>query len=177
MPTPRTTGMTVIGILNIVFGSLGSLMMVFVVLLGGLFAAGGAQLAGDGTAEGQGVGAMAAAGGGLVMLIGLIGLACWMLLLVSGIGILKVAPWGRKLAIVCGVGGIALQALSLVTGGFDLNLMTIATVGYCGMLLYFCMTPPWKAAFCGQTAYGTPGMPGTSMPNPSQGYEQYRDAA
>jgi hypothetical protein len=176
MPTPRTTGMTAFGILNIVFGSLGSLMMVFVVLLGGLFAAGGAHLASDGTAEGQGVGGAIAAGGGMLMLIGLLSLACWGMMAMSGIGILKMAPWGPKFAMISCLGILAMQMITIFTSGFSFNIMTIATLGYCCACLYMCLTPQWKSAFGSQPHTGTPSVPNTSN-SPSHGYDQYRDAA
>jgi len=149
MNTQRTGGMLTIGILNIVFGAMGAIICGLVFLAGGVVAAGGAGLEGELGAEAEGAGAMVAAGGGIIMLIGLVGLVCWTLLFASGIGVIKLAPWGRKLSIICGVVGVLLNGSSLVMSGFQLNFLTLASLVYCGLLVGLFMKPDWKAAFSG----------------------------
>lgn len=135
--------MTTMGILNIVFGAFGTLGSLLIILGGGLLAAGGAAFEAGGEVEGMG--SMAAAGGGLIMLIGLVSAVFSILLVVAGIGVLKVAPWGRKLSIVCGGGFVLLNLFSLFSSGFTLS--TIVGIAYGGTLLVLCFTESWKKAF------------------------------
>lgn len=155
MPTPRTTGMTAIGILNIVFGSLGCFMIV-------------SSMAGQSSGS--------AGSGTPALLLAVLGLACWALMAVSGWGLLKSAPWSGKFAKLATVGVLATIVLTILTSGFTFNAFTIAAIGYCCALLYMCMTPQWKSTFGTQSHAATPSMPHASTP-PSQNYDQYRDAA
>lgn len=140
----RTGGMTTIGVLNIIFGALGGLVGLLVVLGGGFMAGGGATMMSDGTAEGDMMTGGLAAMGGFVMLLGLGMLTINLLLLISGIGVLKVAPWGRTLSIAYGVLGVLIYGASL-TGG--ISAPTIIALGYCLILLMLFFKPTWKAAF------------------------------
>lgn len=181
MKNTRTGGMTTMGILNIVFGAFGTLGSLLAILGGGLIAASGAAMEAEMGAEAEGMGAMAAAGGGFVMLIGLVLAVCSILLVVAGIGVLKLAPWGRKLSIISGGGFVLLSLVSLFGSGFTLS--TIIGIAYGGTLLVLCFTETWKKAFAPVTqsddfpsaasaaspsfaaipaAEGTPGTPGTS---------------
>ena len=139
--------MTTVGILNIVFGGFGALMGLLAILGGGILAAAGGSISSQSGADAQQAGTAAAAGGGMLMLIGFVIMVCWAMLMVSGIGVLKMAPWGRTLSLACGGMGLALQLISIATGGFHFNIMSLVTIAYCGALVYLCMTPPWKAAF------------------------------
>jgi hypothetical protein len=139
--------MTTVGILNIVFGGFGALMGLLAILGGGILAAAGGSISSQSGADAHQAGTAAAAGGGMLMLIGFVVMICWAMLMVSGIGVLKMAPWGRTLSLACGGAGLALQLISFATGGFHFNLMSLVTIAYCGALVYLCMTPPWKAAF------------------------------
>lgn len=130
--------MTAIGVLNIIFGALGTLVCTLMVLGAGLLAAGGASMGGnEGTA--------AATAGGLMLLIGIGALACNLLLFISGIGVLKLAPWGRSLGIAYGILGIVIYGATLATGG--LSLFNVAFLGYSVLLLALFFRPAWKAAF------------------------------
>ena len=145
MATARTGGMTAIGVLNIVFGTIGTLLMVVVVLLGGLLAAGGAAMEAEAAAaDAEGMGTMVAAGGGIIAVMGIIGLLASAALAVSGIGVLKLAPWGRILTMVCGGSICGLQVLSMLQG-FSITSLLVA--GYGAMLIGLFMKPEWKAAF------------------------------
>jgi uncharacterized membrane protein len=141
--------MTTVGILNIVFGSIGALLSVLVVLGGGLLAAaGGAAMGAENGTESAEFGGAVAAGGGLIMLIGIVGIACWTLLVASGIGVLKVRPWGRTLAIVCGVAIVALNGWGFLQNGF--SVFTFGCIVYGGLLVTLMFTSDWKAAFSGE---------------------------
>lgn len=145
----RTGGMTAIGILNIVFGSIGSLAALLALLFGGLLAAGGAVLDAESAGTGgEGVGGMVAAGGMLVMVVGLVGLVCWGLLVVAGIGVLRLRPIGRTLSIACGGGIALLSGYSIVNG--DFGIMNLGMCGYGLVLVGLFLQPPWKAAFAGE---------------------------
>src|SRR5262245_55834159 len=153
MNMQRTGGMTTIGILNIVLGAIGSLLSLLAMLGGGLLAAAGAAAEADGS--GQGAGTMVAAGGGMIMVFSFIGLAACFTLIMGGVGVLKMKPWGRMLSMVCGGVLALMQLYTLVTSGVD--LFSVALLLYGGLLVgLFCM-PEWKAAFSGQSSSGTHG--------------------
>ncbi|MHC4415704.1 MAG: hypothetical protein ACYS0G_10500 [Planctomycetota bacterium] len=134
--------MTTIGVLNIIFGSVGSLIALLVFVAGGIFAAGGVAAGSEGVADAEALGAV----GGIVMLIGIATLAINLLLFISGIGVLKVAPWGRTLSIAYGGLGFIIYGASLATSGF--GLFTASALAYSIILIALCFTPSWKAAFC-----------------------------
>jgi hypothetical protein len=150
MNTQRNGGMTTIGVLNIVLGAIGSLMALLVVVGGGFLAAAGAA-----DSSGSELGSAAAAGGGMLMILGLVGLLCWAMLAFSGIGVLKLAPWGRTLSMICGGVLVALNLFSMVNGGF--SILSVAFMLYGGLLVGLFMQPQWKAAFCGQGQGGAHG--------------------
>jgi hypothetical protein len=159
MTPNRTGGMTAIGILNIVFGSLGSLFSLLVLLGGGIIAASGTAAGSSGTT--------AAAGGGLIMLVGLVFLACWATLVFAGIGVMKMTHWGRTLSIVCGGVIALLQLVSFVTTGF--NFVGLIVLAYGAALVGLFMQPAWRDAFA-------PSASSTSSSTTSQS-DQYRRAA
>ena len=140
----RTGGMTAIGVLNIVFGSIGTLMSLLVVLGGGLLAAGGAAMEAEMAGETEGMGTAVAAGGGLIAVMGIVGVVACATMIVSGVGVLKLAPWGRMLTIACG-SIIALLNIFSMTQGFSITSLLFA--GYGVMLVALFMKPDWKAAF------------------------------
>ena len=65
-----------------------------------------------------------------------------------GIGVLRLKPWGRKLAMVCGGVWAVLNVITLF-GGFSLFSLGFAFYG--GLLVWLFFKPQWKAAFSGQT--------------------------
>ncbi len=143
MNNKRTGGMTTMGILNIVFGAFGTLGSLLIILGGGILAASSGAI--ETGSEIEGMGEMAAAGGGLFILIGLVSAVFSVMLIFAGIGVLKLAPWGRKLSMVCGGGFIFLNLISLFGSGFTLS--TIIGIAYGGTLLVLCFTESWKKAF------------------------------
>lgn len=143
MDTKRTTSMTVIGVISIVFGSLGLVGGVFTTLAGGAIAA----LGSAGTASGaQEAGQVTGLGLGAVV-IGVVGIIAAVALLVGGIGILKVRPWARTLCLGYAGLSVATKAAALFllgTGGIGLVIGLI----YPGVLLYFFFAnEKWKRAF------------------------------
>lgn len=99
-PKPRPTSITVLGILNIVFGAMGVLGMCFATLPFWLLASNGPSMPPnpvlDIMRESQGYRIF------LIVSIAL-GIVAAIALLSAGIGLLKMRPWGRQLSIVYGV--------------------------------------------------------------------------
>ncbi|MHC4965945.1 MAG: hypothetical protein ACYTGE_13635, partial [Planctomycetota bacterium] len=126
MGKQRTGGMTTIGILNIVFGALFSLVFLLMILGAGFMAAAGSAMGGE-------EGAAVAAGGGFLMLIGIAAFAINLMLFISGIGVLKLAPWGRTLSIACGGLGVVVYGVSIVGGDFSIPML--ASLAYCVILV------------------------------------------
>ncbi len=145
MNKQRSGGMTAIGILNIIFGSLGSLGSLVMILGGGLLAAGGSAMEAQMGPDAEGFGEFAATGGAIFMAIGVAGLLTWVALLVSGVGVLKLAAWGRKLAMICGGVMALLGGVSVVANGFGLGNLGMFVYGV--LLIGLFLKPQWKAAF------------------------------
>jgi hypothetical protein len=147
MEAQRTGTMTTIGILNLVFGALFSLVFLLMILGAGFMAAAGTAMGGEKGAE-------VAAGGGFLMLIGIAAFAVNLMLFISGIGVLKMAPWGRSLSIAAGGLGIVVYGASLV--GSDFSIPVLAALAYCVVLISMFFTPSWKATFSGAAGELTP---------------------
>ncbi len=140
--------MTAIGVLNIVFGAIGALFAILIVLGGGMIAAMGAGMEAEYGAEFEGAAASGAGLGGIMILVCVFALLVSGTMCFSGIGVLGVKPWGRKLSIICGGGLVVLNVASIFLGGF--GLMNFVWIGYGCMLVGVFMRPDWKAAFSGQ---------------------------
>ena len=147
MGNKRTGGMTAIGILNIVFGSIGALVAIIIVLGGGMIAAIGAGVEAEFGTEAQGAGAAGAGMGGIMALVGIIGLVACGVMVFSGIGVLGLKPWGRKLAMI---GGGSWSILNVIMLFNSFNLFILAFAFYGGLLVWLFLKPDWKAAFSGQ---------------------------
>ena len=165
MTNQRTGGMLAMGILNIIFGSLGGTAM---------------QTEAVGT-DAQGLGSAAATGGGLIMVIGLVLLACWGMLAIGGIGAIMVANWGR---LMCMTGGGTIALMSIGSNLFNgLSLGAMLAMGYGLLNVTLFMKEDWKDAFTGNGMQpaATPGettapMPG--LPNmPAAGNDEFNEAA
>ena len=150
MNKQRTGGMTAIGVLNIIFGSLGTLLSLLVVAGGGLLAAGGAAMEAELGADAEGMGGMAATGGAIIVAIGLAGAVTWAMLFIGGIGVLKLASWGRTLCMVCAGALSLLTILNFTQNGFGLGGMLL--IGYSATMVGLFMKAEWKAAFGGDSA-------------------------
>ncbi len=88
MARQRTGGMTTIGVLSIILGSLGVLLALLVSLVGGLLAGAGSDMAGTGFVEGEQFGTTVAMGGSIILLIGIATLGINLMLLFRGVGVL-----------------------------------------------------------------------------------------
>jgi len=144
MGKQRTGGMTAIGIMNIVFGSIGTLLCLLVAVGGGVIAAASGTMEAELGPESAGAGEMAATGGAIIAAIGILGALSWALLFVGGIGILKLASWGRKVCIVAGALLTVLSVVNFTQGG--VGVMGLAMLGYCITVVALCCTPTWKTA-------------------------------
>ena len=143
MGNKRTGGMTAVGVLNIVFGAIGALFAILIVLGGGMMAAMGAGM----EAEFEGAAAGAAGVGGIMAIAGIVAFGASAAMLFSGIGVLGLKPWGRKLAMVCGGAWAVLNIITLFSG---FNLFNLGFAVYGGLLVWLFLQPEWKAAFSGQ---------------------------
>lgn len=135
--------MTAVGVLNIVFGAIGALFAILIVLGGGMMAAMGAGM----EAEFEGAAAGAAGVGGIMAIAGIVAFGASAAMLFSGIGVLGLKPWGRKLAMVCGGAWAVLNIITLFSG---FNLFNLGFAVYGGLLVWLFLQPEWKAAFSGQ---------------------------
>ncbi len=143
MGNRRTGGMTAVGVLNIVFGAIGALFAILIVLGGGMMAAMGAGM----EAEFEGAAAGAAGVGGIMAIAGIVAFGASAAMLFSGIGVLGLKPWGRKLAMICGGAWAVLNIITLFSG---FNLFNLGFAVYGGLLVWLFLKPEWKAAFSGQ---------------------------
>ncbi len=153
MATQRTGGMTAIGILNFVFGGLGCVFSLLMVLGGGAFAFLGSAMEEAAAAEGmstEGFGEAAATGGAMFMLLGLVGLVLSVLLIIAGVGVMKVRPWGRTCSLAYAGSKIILGIGAAIIGGF--GFVTIMGFVYPVVLGVLFTRPAWKAAFSAGTA-------------------------
>ena len=148
MGNKRTGGMTAIGVLNIVFGALGALFAILIVLGGGMIAAMGSGMEAEFGAEFEGAAADTAGIGGIMILVGIFALLVSGTMCFSGIGVLGLKPWGRKLSMICGGGLVVLNVASIFLGGF--GLMNFVWIGYGCVLVGVFMKPDWQATFSGQ---------------------------
>lgn len=139
--------MTAVGVLNIVFGSIGALFAIMIVLGGGMIAAMGAGMEAEYGAEFQGAAADTAGMAGIMALVGIIGLVACGAMVFSGIGVLGLKPWGRKLAMI---GGGAWAVLNVITLFSGFSLFNLGFAVYGGLLVWLFLQPDWKAAFSGQ---------------------------
>ena len=145
MGNKRTGGMTAVGVINIVFGAIGALFAILIVLGGGMMAAMGAGM----EAEFEGAATGAAGLGGIMAIVGIVAFGASAAMLFSGIGVLGLKPWGRKLAMVCGGAWAVLNIITLFSG---FNLFNLGFAVYGGLLVWLFLQPEWKAAFSGQPA-------------------------
>ena len=137
--------MTAVGVINIVFGAIGALFAILIVLGGGMMAAMGAGM----EAEFEGAATGAAGLGGIMAIVGIVAFGASAAMLFSGIGVLGLKPWGRKLAMVCGGAWAVLNIITLFSG---FNLFNLGFAVYGGLLVWLFRQPEWKAAFSGQPA-------------------------
>ncbi len=139
--------MTAVGVLNIVFGSIGALFAILIVLGGGMVAAMGAGMEAEFGGEFESAAAGTAGMGGIMAIVGIVAFGASAAMLFSGIGVLGLKPWGRKLAMIGGGAWAVLNIIMLFSG---FNLFNLGFAVYGGMLVWLFLKPEWKAAFSGQ---------------------------
>jgi len=144
----RTGGQTAIGMLNIAFGLMGVVMSLL------LFAF-GAQLQADlassavNNAPGLFITRMPTASSTTAALE-LILVVVWIVLAVSGIGVLRLAPWGRQVSLIAGVALFMISGAKIIDSG--LSFIAVGFVGYAITLLAVFTRTDWGVAFSGVTA-------------------------
>ena len=135
----RTGGMTTIGILNIAFGALFSLVFLLMALGAGFMAAAGNAIGGED-------GAAVAAGGGFLMFVGIAAFAVNLMLFMGGIGVLKVAPWGRTLSLACGALGVVVYVALII--GNSVSIPYLGMLAYSFLLVGLFFMENWKNTYC-----------------------------
>ena len=139
MGKQRTGGMTTIGVLNITFGAFFSLVFLLKILAAGFMATAGNAIGGED-------GAAVAAGAGFLMLAGIAACAINLMLFISGIGVLRVAPWGRTLSLACGGLGVVVYTASLIGNGFLTPYLGMLAYSFLLVGLFFMEN--WKNTYC-----------------------------
>ncbi len=158
MTRQRTDGMATIGTVNIIFGATSC-------LIGALMAFGSNFMPGSGAATGT-------PDGRFLLLAGLGTVGISFLLLIGGIGVRRVAPWGRSLSVSHGALGVIVYGAALIGAGFDLFFAAALTYSFAIIGLF--SRADWKAAFSrSEPVSETP--PGSETPSVSD--EQTRAAA
>lgn len=147
MQSTRTGGMTAMAILNIIFGSLGAVVGLLFLVMGGVMAAGSAAMEAELGAEAEGLAEIGAMGGAIMAIVGIIFIAVCVALFVAGIGLIKMAPWGRTLSIVCGISLIGVNVLFMLFGGIGGG--SFIGIGYGIILTGLCFSASWKQAYSG----------------------------
>lgn len=138
----KPCGLNVIGVLNIVLGSLTCVGLLISIGRGGVVAAIGSAAEHDM----NGATGHAAMVGGALLLFALFGLLFGAGLLASGIGLLRLRPWGRSLSLAAATLGI------VYTAGQAFILNSFGMTGVIGLaypmaMILLLVTPAWKRAF------------------------------
>jgi hypothetical protein len=135
--------MTTIGVLNLVFGGLRTFGALLTILAGG-----GMAVLGTAASQNGGDGAEVAAAGGAIIGFGFFSLIIGITLFIAGLGVLKVAPWGRTLSLAAA----SLAVVSTLGQAVFLEAFGIGTflgLIYPGVLFFLFFQPDWKVAFSG----------------------------
>jgi hypothetical protein len=141
----RPTGVTVIAVLDFIGGALCA-------ILGLLAFAGGSMLSSIFSQAGAGAGSGIMAGIGAI--IGVVFLAIAALVIIAGVGLLKLKGWGRIIQIILAVLGVIGGIKNFATGGLSVGgtslVIEIAQFAYIVWVLWYMFTPGVKQAFAGQ---------------------------
>jgi hypothetical protein len=152
---PARQGLIAIGVVNIVLGSILT-MVSGAVLAAVTFLA--IPLSAVGSTKQAPIGFMGVIAGMFALLIGVVFLFSIMLI-VAGVGVLKRARWGRILSLIY---AIASLSFLMMMGFSSLNTQGMVTAGYSVLLLVLLNLPEWKAEFASTPRYAPPPPP----PNP-----------
>lgn len=133
--------------MDFIFGALAA-------IAGLIVFAGGSLLSSMFSAANSGVGSGIAAGIGAIL--GVICLAFAALLIITGIGLLKLRGWGRIIAIVLSVLGVLNSIRGFAGGGLHMGgsalVFQLVFLVYYVWSIWYLLTPGVKAAFAGQPA-------------------------
>lgn len=127
----RPTGVTILAVLAGIFGVLGLLGSLAIIGFGGVL----------GGAVGGTTGAVV---GGFAVIGGIILLVASVIYLAFAYGAWMLKPWGWMLGLI-GAGLSGLSNLLSLTGGIAAG--NIVGLAIAGVIIYYLMTPPVKAAF------------------------------
>jgi len=130
----RTGGMTAVAVLNMVCGALFTLVGALM-FFGGRFI----PFANKGGPA-----------GGFVQFVGLGTAVASLLLLASGLGVMRLAPWGRSTSIAAGSIGVIVYGAAVI--GLGPQAFFVMLLGYSFALIFLFMSPMWKVAFSGGSA-------------------------
>ena len=130
MKARRSTSMTAVGMINVVAGAIACALALLIISFSGAALLGGAGL--------------------LLVVVGFLPLCFGVLFTISGIGVLKMEPWGRTISILSGSVLAALCVEGLLESA--LNPFAIAYFGYGSTLVVLCYTPRWRMLFCVRAA-------------------------
>jgi len=125
MQRPRPTAVTVIAILNFIFGGLGVIALLCISVLGIVVIQGSGKMGPRGGPDP--IQDMLSAGRqvpglGLYLVASImLGLVLSVVLIASGVGLLKLQPWGRHATIFCSVANLLLTIGSVVYGVTTVN--------------------------------------------------------
>ncbi len=129
MDLQRTNGMKTIGVINIIVGAMFCLIGLLMAIVGGGFMP---------VSEANAAGTP----GVFVMLIGIATLAINAVLLTGGVGLLRVASWGRTLSLAHAALGVVVYAVWLIGGGFD--AFFLAALVYALALIWLFYNTRWN---------------------------------
>lgn len=134
MDGARTNGMRAIGVASIIIGTMFGLIGLLMAIVGGGFIPFSDQNA-------------AGLAGEFVMICGIGTVVANAALVGGGVGVLRVAPWGRGLCIAhAALAGIVYGAWLI---GGDLDMFFVAALVYAGILIWLFYRTSWKDAFTG----------------------------
>jgi hypothetical protein len=141
MKPQRSSGMTAVGVLNIIFGLLGG-------AAAGLAFAGGAMLASGAISSDEVQSSLTSGEAAIVTGLAGVLVLLFIVLFSAGIGVLRLAPSGRVLSLFYAWAALALVAVRAALNGPDLD--TITSSIYPIVLIVLFSRPRWKAAFSGR---------------------------
>ena len=132
----RTNGMRTIGVASIIIGAMFSLIGLLMAIVGGGFMPGAAANA-------------AGLAGEFVMICGIGTMLANVALIIGGVGVLRVAIWGRHMCIAHAATAGVVYGAWLIGG--DMDLFFVAALGYAMLLLWLFYRTSWKEDFSGGT--------------------------
>lgn len=144
----RTGGQTAVGMINISFGLMGIVVSLLLFALGRNLEA---DLAAHSAASAPGMFITRLPTTDLVSsTIEFMMIATWMALIAAGAGVLRLAPWGRSVSMLCGAMLFLVGCAKSIDSG--LSFITVGEVAYGVLLCAVFLRADWRLAFSGVTA-------------------------